>query len=500
MSDAIGNTQKKQSEAILAAMDRLAEQAGLTVKDDALKREGNSFVIPENMTVREARKFLADYEEAQETYEVFTRTFNCVWNAGLYALQRTLRAFTGSAGLGASVMSFFGMQPPISETITLPPGHPDGPTAKVYTGRINVAVFGDEAWIEAQPVGHEEYGQVFRLGVYAPKKMETRVQVLFALLEETLRTPGGDIYQGQAINGKVMPDFLDLSGFDPSQVVYSEGLESDLDALVWRIVEERETLGERGIPFKRAIVLYGDYGTGKTMTAKATAQKCVENGVTFIQVRAGRDNLEQAMQRARLLQPSVVFFEDVDVVASGDQSDSNAVSKLLDLFDGLDAKNNDVMVILTTNHISKLHKGMMRPGRIDAAIRLGQLDADGVRRLAEIRLGDKLDSHAINWDEVYTAMEGYQPAFVNEALTRADLYHRNGESYSTSDLVGAAQGLRPQWELMAEATEGGQNDRFEAILDSVVRNAVTGGKILDRDGDEVGEYGLRIDAEKESIV
>lgn len=477
---------------IKQAMDKLAQEAGFAVQDDAVTREGTKFIIPETMTIKDARHFLHQYEESQEAYNGFDRTFKALPNDGKAAMVRALKRITASSGIGMTIRGFFGDTPPLNETIDVNYGE----TMQIPTGRVGVPIFGKEAWIHPGTNIDADLGEVFHLTVYAPKKEETRVNVLFWVIEEELKT--GSIYQGKAINAKPVPEFLDMSGVDLNKIVYSEGLERDIQSLVWSFVERREELKEKGIPFKRAITFYGDYGTGKSETMHGTAKKCIENGVTFIQCRAGKDNLEHAMRMARMLQPAVVAFEDVDVVADA-SSHQNTITRLLDLFDGMDAKHNDVMVLLTTNHISKLHKGMLRPGRIDALIKLGLLDADGIRRLSEIRLGEDSIGE-VDWQAVYEAMHGYQPAFVNEALKRVELYRINGKKFDTKDFVTAAENLRPQFEQMSGAGEGSGPDRFEGLIEKVVRDAVHGNRITDKDGDEIGNYGMRIDAEKQDVA
>jgi hypothetical protein len=86
------------------------------------------------------------------------------------------------------------------------------------------------------------------------------------------------------------------------------------------------------MPLKRAILFEGDYGTGKTLAAFLTAQIATANGWSFHYCRPGRDNIATVMKTARLYQPAVVFFEDVDTIAEG--GDADDVSQLLDIFDG----------------------------------------------------------------------------------------------------------------------------------------------------------------------
>jgi ATP-dependent 26S proteasome regulatory subunit len=156
------------------------------------------------------------------------------------------------------------------------------------------------------------------------------------------------------------------------------------------------------------------------------------------------------------------------------------VTVLLDLFDGITAKGTELMIVLTTNHPEKIHKGMVRPGRLDAVIHIGALDTVGIGVMIEAvvpanMLGD------IDVEPIGVAMEGFMPAFVKEGIDRAMRYAiaRTGgipEVLTTEDFVRAGEGLRPQLAMMEEASEGVTPDsidavivrRFEQVLDRVV--------------------------------
>lgn len=468
-------------------LERLAELGGAQVQDDAITFEGTKFMVPKTMTAKEAVRFLKDYIKQQEEEHRFNRTFNYRPWDGAHAFQSALKKVTGTTGLGKKTFSLFGSNPPQMTTINVGPNK----TKQVPWGAVEIPMLHGTARLNSSR--HEELGPIFNLIIDAPRKYRAQIEGLFKAIEDELEN--NSIYKGQAIDGQTMPDFKDTSVVDPAKIVYSESLQRDLDALLWRFIENREELTREGIPFKRAVVLAGRYGTGKTETANITAKYSVEEEITFIQVRPNKDDLGLAMQTARLYQPAVVFFEDIDVLADSDSQKNGTVSRLLDIFDGMDAKHNDVMVVLTTNHVEKIHKGMMRPGRIDAVIEIGALDAAGIEKMAENRIGTE-NIGDVDWEAVYNAMEGYMPAFVNEALKRVVLYHENGDVFETEDFIAAAEGLRSQFELMEEASEGTPPDRIgEALIDEVHR-AVHGVEILDYDGDQVGEYGMQLDSEK----
>ena len=61
------------------------------------------------------------------------------------------------------------------------------------------------------------------------------------------------------------------------------------------------------------------------------------------------------------------------------------VWQIMELFDGISVKSREVMVVMTSNRAAEMHKGMLRAGRIDAAIEEGEqiaiwgdYDADGM--------------------------------------------------------------------------------------------------------------------------
>lgn len=212
-----------------------------------------------------------------------------------------------------------------------------------------------------------------------------------------------------------------------------------------------------------------------------TAQTAEEHGFTYIQVRP-EDDLYAALKTARIYAPAVVMFEDVDVIKT-DKSDG--VAALLDVLDGVANKGSDVMAIFTTNHPDRLHKGMMRPGRLDATIKLGGLDAGGIRRLVEATIPDEYRDPDLNWASVTKAFDGLLPAFAKEATDRAQRYAiaRSGgvpQVITTEDLVGAADGIRDQVAMMDGAPIATDTDSVGEALRRTI-SGVLQGHVVDPD-------------------
>jgi ATP-dependent 26S proteasome regulatory subunit len=90
---------------------------------------------------------------------------------------------------------------------------------------------------------------------------------------------------------------------------------------------------------------------------------------------------------ARLLQPSIVVLEDVDLIAeerTREGACSAVLFELLNQMDGL-ADDADILFLLTTNRPDILEPALAsRPGRIDQAIEIPLPDAACRRRLLEL--------------------------------------------------------------------------------------------------------------------
>lgn len=458
----MATTQVEASKAVLAELDRLS---GNLFNSEDIVFEGDKLILPRSLgSIREGIHFLELKERELESQVDFNRILPYkAWDVAV-TLQRVFKRVFGGVILKSSNpfgnASMIDIKVGVNEVVQVPWG-------SFVIPILPEVVFGIEATQD------RELGTVGYLYATGPKKHTGRIQAIFDLVEGELRV--SSIYRGKAIDGQDMPEFIDVASVDASKLVYSEQVLADVNAHVFGPIRYPEAFAEEGVAFKKAVLFEGMFGTGKTELLKLVAKVAVENGVTFIMVKPGRDSIEDAMKMARQYGPAVVAFEDVDTVANA-ELESQRISNMLELFDGMDAKGQPVMVLLTTNYVETLHGGMLRPGRLDKIIQIGELDVAGVQKLITVSLKDERLDEQIDWQAVHKAVQGYLPAFL-VAVAKASISYAisrsegslNGHRITTEDLVFAGEGYRRQFNLQQGAKTMTEQPSLVAALKGEVR-------------------------------
>jgi AAA+ superfamily predicted ATPase len=207
----------------------------------------------------------------------------------------------------------------------------------------------------------------------------------------------------------------------PDAVILPEAARKLLDRNVIDFMQARESLRALGLQTKKGILLYGPPGTGKTHTIRYLASNL--SGITTLIITAGQVGLlAQYMTLARLLQPSMVVIEDVDLIARSREAmqggcEEVLLNRLLNEMDGLQ-ENADVLFVLTTNRPQDLEAALaQRPGRIDQAIEVPLPDMGCREKLVRLySRGLKLSPALVA--EAAKRTEGVSAAFIKELMRR----------------------------------------------------------------------------------
>jgi transitional endoplasmic reticulum ATPase len=447
------------------------------------KTPANKISLPEGMPVATGAKTLAEVAQAEQEREDFVQSFNYRPWDGALALTRVMENTFGTTGRSVPTRTMFGDIPPKQITIEVAYGK----TARVPWGEIEFAPL--EGKMELGTAYDEDYGSLFQISINAPKKHADAIQGFFKLIEMELAE--NSIYKGAAIRGTDNPKFIPTE-VDPN-IVYNDEVYGALDTTIWGVLRHPDLLRADKQRIDPKVLLHGPYGTGKSEAGRMTAQKAIEAGWTFISYNSGegkQDDLKKTVQTARLLAPAVVFVEDVDIYAR--DKDAHAQSRLLEMFDGISSKGQEVIIIMTTNKAEDLSKGMLRAGRINAMIEIGPLNEKATIKLIQ-RLNEGKLAEDIDYEAIFKATEGYTPSFIRQTLddaakaslirTADELLAKTGKvpSYqevlakvtlSTHDFVSAAHVLRPQYDKYEASSDQHTPDSLGDVIQELLTDVM----------------------------
>jgi transitional endoplasmic reticulum ATPase len=185
---------------------------------------------------------------------------------------------------------------------------------------------------------------------------------------------------------------------------------------------ETDLAQKHGVIPPRTIIFFGPPGTGKTHFVRAIAGVLqwwyVEVSPSTLmaegQERLGA-KLKQLMEKVRNLDETVVFIDEFEEIAGSrdhasriDKSITNEFLKQVPLLKGQERKN---LFVCATNYIHQLDAAMLRPGRFDCIIPVGQLDEQTRRTIFEHYLADT-NRGDVDADRIVSLLAFFTPADI----------------------------------------------------------------------------------------
>jgi DNA replication protein DnaC len=254
----------------------------------------------------------------------------------------------------------------------------------------------------------------------------------FKLMEEFKADLDKEMFEESAYRGRVLElkrsgligfyNDVDEANFQWKNFIYAPEKKKSIIDTVDNFIKfyEKDKWKKLGLPLNRGILLYGPPGTGKSFVAKIILSNVLNNRynnskVTYLHVLARHtqqvSTIRQIYQVARRMAPSVIFFEDVDLIAGTDRGDrSDIKNEFMQQLSGLE-KLEGVMTIATTNYADRLDPALRRSKRLSYHFKVGLPKIEERKKLFQLYCSKALN---VGLDFVHLADR-------TEGMTGADI-------------------------------------------------------------------------------
>lgn len=186
-------------------------------------------------------------------------------------------------------------------------------------------------------------------------------------------------------------------------VILDEGVKDKILADIEDFLRSARWYHDRGIPYRRGYLLHGPPGTGKSSFIQALAGY-LDYDIALLNLNE-RGLTDDKLNHLLTIIPqrTLVLLEDVDATSVAHRSHRTpdpdgytganvTFSGLLNALDGV-ASAEERIIFFTTNHVERLDPALVRPGRVDLTVRLGNATTFQVDQL---------------WDRFYADLPGHK--------------------------------------------------------------------------------------------
>ena len=441
-------------EALAGAVQQKAKPIVVDSVDIDRSSDRLKITIPEGLSYGDAAQYLIAKQEEMDATTKVSRNFGVLPWSGAYAVNKvTARYSTNKLDDGSY--------------IEVPAA---GGTKTIFWGGYRWPGLG-KLYMSAEmgALGFE-----FEVFIRCQRSLEAVAEkVLNEIAEEVEK---GELYRGAVlhlnperdVHGNLQPmtittppKVMPVPKSTASDMVLNSDLEAALRAQVFLPIEQPELLRKRGISVSRGALFAGRPGTGKTMASAVATKLASDRGWATFYV-SDASALEVSLRVAQQFQPALVICEDVDRELGGQRT--TTVDRILNVLDGLD-KDQQVMVLLTTNDDRNLPSPLLRAGRMHSVIAFEEPDADAAERL--------LRKHLPNPPKTMKAASeicaGLIPASIEEVAKRAQLHALSSgrTDPNEEDLKNASLSVRKQEDRLKEAE---RRETAEKLPEMILRH------------------------------
>jgi len=413
----------------------------------------DTITIPKKMTKLEASKELElQHQEEEKVVEKIKIFQGWSYNDALVASMRVSKQTFGWIN-AQSTRGFFGGEE-LPQEVKI---QTDINTYEdCFVGNFKIASW-DGATAEIGAGGRPTQAYI---KITAKRRFGDRVDEFFNAIEKELST--NSIYKAKCLMWESGRGFSFIENRGTDEIILNTNEQLVLDNFILKPLLS-------GKKEKRGILFAGPYGTGKTETALKIGRAANGAGQTFIYCKDR--NLSEVLEVAKHYQPSVVFVEDIDEMASGDRG--TEINDLLNTIDGIQTKGQALTLIMTTNHKEKINQAFRRPGRIDVVLNFDLPNKDTIAVMYE----KFIKADGLDYARLAHITPQVQGAVIKEIANRALLSVADGETLADKHVEMSIELTKMQIDFMAEPAVV-KDTSVDSVLRALVREE--GQKVWDQ--------------------
>lgn len=246
-------------------------------------------------------------------------------------------------------------------------------------------------------------------------------------------------------------------------VILDKGIKERIVADVQDFLSSSKWYYDRGIPYRRGYLLHGPPGSGKSSFIQALAGH-LDYNIAILNL-SERGLTDDRLNHLLTIIPkqTLVLLEDADAAFNNrrTQTDTDGYrganvtfSGLLNALDGV-ASAEERVLFLTTNHVERLDGALLRPGRIDMTVRIGEATRWQASRLWDRFYGEQ-DENGVFGRQFLAQLEAFGIVDAKDGSSLERPERRTSTAalqglflYNKGDMQGAismVEGLIPEVE------------------------------------------------------
>lgn len=199
--------------------------------------------------------------------------------------------------------------------------------------------------------------------------------------------------------------------------LYNEDIKNLISLDIKNFIQKQEQFCANGFDGRRAYLLEGPPGTGKSDIIRSIISVLPNNYTTLVLNDKNIYELRK-LKRLKFLFPALVVIEDIDLLVTSKQK----WQVLLNFLDGFHAPERIITVMTSNNKDILLSSITNRPGRVDRIIHVGPGSETQRRAQLESLLRGLSLPEKVSIDNLTMASEGYTIAELRELIRRSIIY------------------------------------------------------------------------------